>query len=108
MGTEETVAIKLTQEQQVMVSAVVSAIKEELQHECFFDVKQRKHLHELVDAIEDEGATRSTHIIILRAGKAWEDVTKRLSRVVMWFIIVLVAVVLGIFFGKPAWGWINK
>jgi hypothetical protein len=93
--------VPLTQEQQIMVNAVVFAIKEELKHECFFSSKERKRVHDFVDAVGDVDASRSTHIIILRAGKAMEDVTKKLSTAILWVVIIAFAGLLTLFFGKP-------
>lgn len=106
MGKDATV--ELSSEQQLMVKAMVLAIKDELKHECFFNPKERKPLHDFVDAIEETKATRGTHILILSAGMAWRDVTKKLTSFVMWSIIIAAAVLVSVFAGKPLLNLLNK
>jgi len=98
-------AVELTQEQKIIVAAVVKGVQESLKHECFFSSDSRKLIHDFVDAVGETEATRGTHILILSAGKAWQDVTKKLTRFVMWSVIVAIAVLVSLFAGKPVLNW---
>jgi len=99
--------VELTQEQQVIVNAVIAGVKKEMTHRCVFSESTQVSLDHLADAIEETKATRGTHILILSTAKAWEDVKEKMARAAMWGIIVLVAGVLALFAGKPVWAWIK-
>ena len=98
----------LTPEQKFLVDTVRGAIREELRHECFFSPQTRQTLHDFADAVEEVDASRGTHIIILKAGRAWEDVTERLARFFFWGVFVFVAVVLSVFSGRAVLKFLAK
>ena len=101
LGNATAVTVALTQEQQALVAAVTASIKSEINHKCVFESKARKTLHDMVGAVEETKSTRSTHVIILRAGKTWEDVTGKIGKVVMYGFFVLICVVVSAVSGKP-------
>lgn len=71
-------------------------------HECAFDKDDRRHLHELADAIKDEGANRETHIIIFRIGNGVRNVTRKIAQALVWAVIVGAGAILLFAIGRGA------
>ena len=67
-------------------TGVANAMKE---HPCYFSSEQRKDLHEFADAIQDEGANRETHIIVLRIGINVQRFVKRAAVGIVWGLIIV-------------------
>lgn len=87
-----------------ITSAVKQGVADALyDHPCFFNEGQRRDLHELADAIKDEGANRETHIIILRIGVNVQRFVKRAAQSLIWGLIALGVVAAYIVFVKPFW-----
>ena len=100
--------VELTQEQQIMVRAIVTAVREELKHDCFFDQDSRKILHDAVDAAKDEAANRETFIIVYRIGNGVRSAMKRTAQAFVWFLIMVAAIGVAAIFGRSfGWGFIK-
>lgn len=87
----------LTPAQTKLVNAILEGVEkrvdsklEEHLTSCSFSSTERKNLHEFLDAIQDEGANRETHIIVLRIGVGVQNAVKRLSTVVAWVLVLVV------------------
>ena len=84
----------MTPEQKALIKATVAEVL--AQHPCHFTEMERKHVHELSDAMIEEGGNGHTFRVIVQLGNSYRDVTKSFQK---WGIVILVAfvvVVMGI------------
>lgn len=95
---------QLSPAQQKLVDAILTGVDvridkkfKECSSACSFSPDERKHLHEFLDAIQDEGANRETHIIVLRIGMGVQNAVKRAATTLTWSILGLAVYVMIMF-----------
>jgi hypothetical protein len=78
---------ELSPENKKLALAIVSAIKNELNHDCAFTSPERKVLHEYIDSANKEQADGETLVIIFRIGNNIRDGAKTFMKFVIWIFL---------------------
>lgn len=92
---------QLSPDQKKLVDAVLKGVAKQITHKCAFDERDRKILHDICDAADDEGANHETHIIIFRIGNNVRSFAKRAVGFGVYIILALIAAAFYIFVLRP-------
>lgn len=95
----------LTEREQLIVDAVIEGIEAKIKHTCAFSPNERKIIHDIIDAVESEGADHETHIIVWRIGNNVRDFTKQVAKKAIWLLLTGLAAALYFILVHP---WFRK